>query len=187
MLKLAVVIASTRPGRVGLPVGQWFFERAKAHSKFDVALIDLKELGLPHLDEPNHPRLQKYEHEHTKAWSKTVGAVDAFAFVTPEYNYGMPPALLNALDYLYVEWNYKAAMFVSYGGLSGGTRSVQVSKLSLTALRMMPIPEAVNIPFVAKQLDDEKRLVSNEVLERSASSCLDELFKWSQALSALRA
>ena len=97
MPKLAVVIASTRPGRVGWPVGQWFLDRARAHGKFEVELIDLKELNLPHLDEPKHPRLQQYEHAHTKAWSKTVSQTDTFVFVTPEYNYGMPPALLNAL------------------------------------------------------------------------------------------
>jgi NAD(P)H-dependent FMN reductase len=187
MLKLAVVITSTRPGRVGLPVAKWFLERAKAHGKFEVELIDLLEVNLPHLDEPNHPRLQKYQHEHTKAFSKTIQGFDAFVFVTPEYNYGMPPALLNALNFLYVEWNYKAAAFVSYGGLSGGTRSVQVSRSSLNAVRMMSVPEAVNIPFVTSQLDEQKNLKSSETLEKSANSVLDELLKWSNALAPMRA
>lgn len=90
-LRLEVLIASTRPGRVGWPVGSWFVERARAHGRFDVVLIDLKELALPMLDEPKHPRLGQYEHEHTKRWSETVKAADAFVFVTPEYNTGTPP------------------------------------------------------------------------------------------------
>ena len=140
MPKLSVVIASTRPGRVGLPVGRWFFERAKAHGKFDVELLDLKEQNLPLLDEPKHPRFQQYEHEHTKAWSAKVRASDAFVFVTPEYNYGAPPSLINALDYLVHEWACKPAGFVSYGGASGGMRSVQMTKLVLTSLKIMPLP-----------------------------------------------
>ncbi len=187
MPKLAVVVTSTRPGRVGLSVAEWFLERAKLHEKFDVELVDLLEVNLPLFDEPNHPRLRKYVHEHTKAWSKLVDEMDAFVFVTPEYNYAMPPALLNALDYLSAEWAYKAAGFVSYGGLSGGTRSVQMSKAVVTTLRMMPIPEAVNIPSVVNQLDERGKLKSSEPIERSASALLEELLKWTNALAVLRA
>src|SRR5512140_2140117 len=107
MSKLGVVIASTRPGRIGLPIGNWFFERAKAHGKFEVELLDLATIGLPLIDEPKHPRLAQYQHAHTKAWSAKVKEKDAFVFVTPEYNFGSPPALLNALDYLFTEWHYK--------------------------------------------------------------------------------
>src|SRR5450432_1598506 len=153
MSKLSVVIGSTRPGRVGLPVGQWFFERAKSHGAFDVELVDLKDLNLPLIDEPKHPRLLAYEHEHTKAWSAIVKASDAFVFVTPEYNYSTAPALLNALDYLFHEWAYKPAGFVSYGGVSGGIRSVQMVKQPLSALKVVPIPEAVTIPFFAQLMD----------------------------------
>lgn len=187
MPKLAVVVTSTRPGRVGLPVAEWFLERAKLHGKFEVQLVDLLEVNLPLFDEPHHPRLRKYEHEHTKVWSKLVDEMDAFVFVTPEYNHGMPPALLNALDYLSAEWAYKAAAFVSYGGVSGGTRSVIMSKTVLTTLRMMPLPDAVNIPLVANQLDEHGKLKSSEVLERSASAVLEELLRWTNALAALRA
>ncbi len=104
MLKLGVVIASTRPGRVGPSVARWFEERARVHGKFEVQLVDLQEVNLPVFDEPNHPRLAKYERAHSKAWSATVKGLDAFAFVTPEYNYGPPPALLNALNFLFHEW-----------------------------------------------------------------------------------
>src|SRR5450432_3830534 len=139
MSKLSVIIGSTRPGRVGLPIGQWFFECAKAHGKFDVQLVDLKEQNLPLLDEPKHPRFSQYEHEHTKAWSAIVAESDAFVFVTPEYNYSPAPALLNALDYLFHEWAYKAAGFVSYGGVSGGIRAVQMIKQPLGVLKVVSI------------------------------------------------
>lgn len=186
MKKLSVVIGSTRPGRVGLPVGHWFFERAKSHGKFDVELVDLKERNLPLLDEPKHPRLRDYEHEHTKAWSAIVAASDAFVFVTPEYNYSAAPALLNALDYLFHEWAYKAAGFVSYGGVSGGMRAVQMIKQPLSVLKVVSIPEAVTIPFYS-QLMDSGVFRGSELLEKSAVTMLDELERWTGALSALRA
>jgi NAD(P)H-dependent FMN reductase len=182
---LSVVIASTRPGRAGLPVGEWFFGRAQQHAKFDVGLIDLKAINLPMFDEPHHPRLQKYEHEHTKAWSAQVKRSDAFVFVTPEYNYGPPPALVNAFDYVYVEWNYKACGFVSYGGVSGGTRSVQTSKGIATTLKMMPMVEAVAIPFIARQIHDGV-FKGDETHDKAATVMLDELLRWTEALKVLR-
>jgi NAD(P)H-dependent FMN reductase len=98
--------------------------------KFSIDLVDLKEVNLPLLDEPEHPRLQHYRHDYTKAWSATVQRADAYVFVTPEYNHGAPPVLINALDCVFVEWNYKPAGFVSYGGVSAGTRSVSRSSRS---------------------------------------------------------
>ena len=110
---------------------------------------------------------------------------DAYVFVVPEYNYGMPPALLNALDYVYYEWHYKAVGFVSYGGISGGLRSVQMAKPVITTLRMMPIPEAVSVPFYAKLVTDGT-FAPGESAERSATAMLDELLKWTGALAPLR-
>src|SRR5450755_2540666 len=107
MPKLLTIIASTRPGRVGLPVAMWFQDRAQAHGGFELELVDLYELDLPLLDEPNHPRLQKYTKEHTQAWSSIVDSADAVAIVTAEYNCGYPAALKNAIDYLHHEWRYK--------------------------------------------------------------------------------
>ena len=185
MLKLHVIIASTRPGRIGLPIGTWFAERAKAHGKFDVTLVDLKEVALPLFDEPKHPRFQQYEHAHTKAWSETVKAADAFVFVTPEYNFSPAPTLLNALDYLFKEWSHKPASFVSYGGISGGLRAVQMAKLPLTALNMMPIAEAVAIPFAMKQVTDGV-FQGSETNEKSANGMLDELHRWAEALAPMR-
>jgi len=185
MPKLSVIIGSTRPGRVGLPVGQWFLEQAKTHGKFEVALVDLKEVDLPFLDEPKHPRLGEYVHEHTKAWSAIVKASDAFVFVTPEYNYSVAPALLNAIDYLFHEWAYKAAGFVSYGGISGGMRSVHALKQPLGSLKVVGIPEAVTIPFFSQLMADGV-FKGSEALAKASATMLDELVRWTEALALLR-
>jgi NAD(P)H-dependent FMN reductase len=186
MPSLQIIIASTRPGRVGLPVAQWFHARAVAHGGFDVELVDLAEVGLPFLDEPNHPRLRRYEHQHTKDWSAKVDAADAFAFVMPEYNYGFNAPLKNAIDFLNQEWRYKPVGFVSYGGVAAGTRAVQMAKQVVTTLKMTPLFEAVSIPFVRQFLDDEERLQANEVMEHAAVAMLDELVRVEAALRPLR-
>lgn len=183
---LQVIIASTRPGRVGLPVAQWFAGVAAEHAGFEVETVDLAEINLPLLDEPRHPRLRQYEHQHTKDWSATVERADAFAFVMPEYNYGFNAALKNALDYLNAEWQHKPVGFVSYGGVSAGTRAVQMIKQVVTALKMVPIVEAVSIPFVAQFLDSEGKVVPNEVMQASATAMLDELLRFTGALRPLR-
>jgi NAD(P)H-dependent FMN reductase len=183
---LHIIVTSTREQRASTAVATWFAEEAKRHGKFEIQLVDLKEVNLPLLDEPHHPLQRRYQHEHTKAWSKSVEAADAFVFVVPEYNYGMPPALLNALDYLYHEWNYKPAGFVSFGGVSGGTRSVQMTKQVLTTLKVMPLPEAVTLPFFAKQLDAEKRFNPGDTQDKALTTMLDELLRWTNALRTLR-
>ncbi len=185
MPRLTIIIASVREGRAGEAVARWFIEKAKQHGKFDVQLADLKELNLPILDEPHHPRLKKYVHDSTKAWSAIVDGSDAFIFVSPEYNYTTPPALVNALDTLYHEWTYKPVGFVSYGGVSGGMRAVQTTKLMVTGFKMMPMVEAVNIPFFT-QLIEGGVFKSNEVHDKAVPVMLDELLKWSEALKALR-
>lgn len=183
---LHVVIASTRPGRVGPSVARWFSEFAARNSPFDVKLVDLLEFNLPVYDEPRHPVMQQYEHAHTKAWSASVSAADAFVFVTPEYNYNPTPAFVNALNYVYREWNYKACGFVSYGGVSGGLRAVQVAKQLVTTLKMMPMVEGVMVPMVDQSLDDDGAFMPNEHVEQAGQQMLDELLKWTRALASLR-
>jgi len=185
MPKLTVILASVREGRAGEAIAQWFVTRAKEHGKFDVQLTDLKELNLPILDEPHHPRFKTYVHDSTKAWSAIVDASDAFVFVTPEYNYTLPPALVNALDTVYHEWTYKPVGFVSYGGVSGGMRAVQTAKLMVTGFKMMPMIEAVNIPFFS-QLIEGGVFKSNDVHDKAAPVMLDELLRWANALKPLR-
>jgi NAD(P)H-dependent FMN reductase len=184
--RLMIVIASTRPGRVGLPVARWFEGKARAHAAFEVDVADLAEIRLPMMDEPNHPRLRRYQHQHTKDWSARVEAADAFVFVVPEYNFGYNAPIKNALDYLHSEWHYKPVGFVSYGGVSAGTRAVQMLKQVVTSLKMMPLPEAVSIPFVAQFLDEDRRIRPNDVMEQAALAMLDELQRWEAALRPLR-
>jgi NAD(P)H-dependent FMN reductase len=183
---LQVIVASTRPGRVGLPVGEWITSVAREHGAFAPELVDLKEVALPPLDEPRHPRLQQYEHDHTKAWATSVERADAFLFVIPEYNFFAPPALINALDFVLKEWAYKPAGMVSYGGVSAGLRSAQATKQLLTALKMVPIPEAVSIPFIAKHLGEDGAVEANEPMIQGAHAMLDELARWEGALRELR-
>ena len=185
MPQLQVVIASTRPGRAGLPIGRWAAETAAKHGGFDVELVDLEEMRLPLLDEPHHPRMRRYMKDHTLRWSKKVSVADAFVFVTPEYNYGPPPSLLNAIDFLHDEWAYKPVAFVSYGGVAAGLRSVQALKQVVTTLRMVPIPEGVAIPFVFEHLSPSGLQLPPRVTA-SVGPMVDELLRWTNALEELR-
>ena len=184
-MKLHVIFASTRDGRQGFPIAEWAVEQVRVHGKFEPRLIDLREVNLPLFDEPRHPRFRQYEHAHTKAWSAVVEAADAFVFVTPEYNYSMPPALVNAIDYLLAEWAYKPAGIVSYGGVSGGTRAAQMVKLMLTSMKVMPLPEGVSVPFFSKMIAEGK-FAPGELQEKAALAMLDELARWAGALASLR-
>jgi NAD(P)H-dependent FMN reductase len=184
---LQIVIVSTRKGRLGPAVGDWFHRHAQTFEGFDVELVDLADVNLPLFDEPHHPRLANYQHEHTKRWSAIVSRADAFVFVTPEYNFSTPPSLVNALDYLSREWAYKPAAFVSYGGISGGMRSVMMAKAILTSLRMVPIVEAVNIPMFAQQIDHSTgEFNATEANEKAAAAMLKELHRWAEALREMR-
>ncbi len=185
-LVLHTIIVSTRPGRVGPSIGTWFHSFATQHGKFQAKLIDLADFHLPIYDEPYHPRLHRYEKEHTKKWSASVTAADAYVFVTPEFNYCPPPSFVNALNYLHREWSYKPCGFVSYGGVSGGLRAVQMEKQLVTTLKMMPMVEGVTAPMVTKLLDEQKRFHSNELIDSSAVAMLDELYKWAVALRPMR-
>jgi len=187
MFTLQIVTASTREGRTGQLIADWFIAFARKHGKFNIEPVDLKQVNLPMYNEPRHPRLRQYEFEYTKAWSAIVARADAFVFVTPEYNHTAPPALINAIDYLNHEWAYKPAAFVSYGGVSAGTRSVQVAKQVLVGMKMMPIPEAVNIPFFNKLINDDTGLFDpGETQDQPARAMLDELLRWTEAMKTLR-
>ena len=183
---LQIIIGSTRPGRVGPSVAEWFRDRAVAHGGFTVEVIDLAEVDLPLFNEPHHPRLGRYVHQHTKDWSATVARGDAYVFVVPEYNYGFNAATKNALDYLHAEWRHKPVGFVSYGGVAAGTRAVQMLKQVVSALKLVPVTDSVNIPFVQRFLDADKKLVPNEAMEASATALLDGLAAWTEATTSLR-
>jgi NAD(P)H-dependent FMN reductase len=183
---LQIIIASTRPGRVGPSVAEWIHKRALAHGGFAVELIDLAEVNLPMFDEPKHPRFGEYTHQHTRDWSATISRGDAFVFVIPEYNYGFNAAIKNAIDYLNKEWRHKPVGFVSYGGVAAGTRAAQMLKQVVTTLKMHPLFEAVSIPFVMQFLDADRVLQPNEIMETSATAMLDELVRTAGALRVLR-
>lgn len=187
MPTVQVVVASTREARLGPVVAHWFVERAREHGRFAVEVVDLAEVKLPLFDEPRHPRLQQYEHEHTRRWSAVVSRADAYVFVTPEYDFSTPAALSNALQFLVREWAYKPVGFVSYGGVSAGLRGVQMTKQLVTSLRMMPMLEAVAIPFFTQHIDKATGAFDPGAVQADASRVmLDELLRWAEALRPLR-
>jgi NAD(P)H-dependent FMN reductase len=115
-----------------------------------------------------------------------VEASDAFVFVTPEYNHGYPAALKNAIDFLNAEWQYKPVGFVSYGGVAAGTRAVAQLKPVAAAVKLLPIVETVAIPFHTQFIDDDGRVVANEVMEQAADAMLEELARVEAAARPLR-
>lgn len=185
---LQVIIGATRPGRLGPTIARWFTDIAQSHGGFDVELVDLAEVGLPLLDEPENPaRGGAYYHDHSKTWSATVQRADSFVFVVPEYNNSFNAATKNAIDYLYHEWRDKAVGIVSYGGNVGaGTRAAQALKHVFLAVKAMPVHEAVNIPFVYSMLDERGHFRGNDTLDRAAGTMLDELARRDLAGRILR-
>lgn len=188
MFQLKIIVCSTREERKGKAVADWFFNKVMGEEKeFEAELLDLKEINLPTLDEPKHPRLHQYTNEHTKKWSAKINEADAFVFVMPEYNYGMPPAMLNAIDYLFKEWNYKPAALVSYGGISGGVRSAQMSKLVLTTVKVVPLTEAISLPFFEGHIGQDAKFQSDAKIDKAYLMMMSELLKWTKALKSMRA
>lgn len=185
-MKLQIIIGSIRQGRSGLPVANWFYERAKMNGKFEVELIDLKEVNLPLMDEPNLPSRLNYTEQTTKDWSERINQGDAYVFIMPEYNYAIPAPLKNAFDYLYHEWMYKPLGFVSYGEVTGGRASQQMMRGIATVVNMMPILEETNIPFVHDYIDNNGVFNSIEKFDAKAEKMLDKLFLCAKHLKALR-
>ena len=187
---LQIVIASTRPGRIGLPIARWVEKAAVDHGGFEVEVVDLAEIGLPVFDEPVHPRMRSYTHDHTKAWSATVDRADAFVFVMPEYNHSFNGALKNAIDFLFHEWQHKPVGTVSYGGVGAGIRAVAQLKPVLAALSMPVMVSAVPIPFVTAHVSgegDARTFTPNAEIEAGATAMLDALAAWIPASRVLRA
>jgi NAD(P)H-dependent FMN reductase len=174
---LEVIIGSTRPGRAGLPVGQWIAEYAAKTGRFQVETVDLAEVDLPMLDEPHHPGARNYTKDHTKQFSETISRADAFVLVLPEYNHGYTAPVKNALDFLVHEWAHKPIGLVSYGGVAGGARAVHALKPVLAFLKMIPLHDGVIIPFVQSFIEGS-RFVPNEIMETSADAMLAAISAW---------
>lgn len=186
-LRVLVITASTRPGRLGPAITDWFVRTvrpAAASDAITVDVADLADVALPLLDEPEHPAHGSYRHEHTRRWSRTVAAADAFVVVTPEYNFGMPAALKNAFDFLYHEWAWKPVAFVSYGNTSAGTRSAQMAKQVVTTLRMMPVGATVALRIADTVHDGQ--VAGSAALDDAAHAVLVELSRVARALRPLR-
>jgi len=180
-----IIVGSVRPGRAGLPVAEWVKREAEAVDGLTVDFVDLAELALPFMDEPNHPAKRAYTQPHTLAWSERVDAADAFIFVTPEYNHSYSPVLKNAIDFLSQEWWRKPVGFVSYGGVSAGSRGVASIEPVLTTVGLVKTGANVEIPFIGTRLTDG---VFTPVEKESAilDKVLAELVTLADALKPLR-
>ncbi|MEU8235667.1 NAD(P)H-dependent oxidoreductase [Actinoplanes sp. NPDC048967] len=185
MVKLAVIIGSTRPGRNGEAVGRWVHDIAAKRGDAEVGLVDLKDYNLPHLDEPMPAQMQQYVNPHTKAWSQAVASYDAFVFVTPEYNRSTSGALKNAIDFLYAEWANKSAGFVGYG-VAGGARAVEHLRGVMSGIQIADVTAQV---LLSMYTDFENFSVFKPAAqqEEAVSMMLDQVISWGGALRAVRA
>jgi NAD(P)H-dependent FMN reductase len=184
MLKIGIIVGSTRPGRNAMQVAQWTYEQAKKRSDAEFELIDVEAANLPLLDEPVPPSLGQYSKEHTKAWAAKIAPCDAFVFVTPEYNHAPSGALKNAIDFLYKEWNNKAAGFVSYGS-AGGARSVEVLRLVMGELQIADV-RAQLLLYLATDFENYKVFKPKPQHEQTLSTMLDQVVAWGNALKTVR-
>jgi NAD(P)H-dependent FMN reductase len=183
-LRIAIIVGSTRPGRIGEAVAKWVREIAKKRSDAEFELVDIKDFNLPLLDEPVPPSLGQYSKPHTKAWAAKVGSFDGYVFVAPEYNHGISGALKNAIDFLFAEWNNKAAGFVSYGSV-GGARAVEQLRLVMVEVQIATVRNQVLLSLFT---DFENFSVFKPAphQEKAVNAMLDQVIAWSGALKTLR-
>lgn len=184
MTRVAIILGSTRPNRNGEAVARWVHDIARKRADAEFEFVDLKEYELPLLDEPVPPSRGEYRHEHTKRWAAKIASFDAFVFVTPEYNHGTSGALKNAIDYLYKEWNNKAAGFVGYGAV-GGVRAVESLRLVMGELMVADVRAQVALSLYA---DFENFSVFKPAprQEAAVNAMLDQVIAWGGALKTLR-
>lgn len=184
MIRIAIIIGSVRPNRKGEVVGKWVFELARLRTDASFELIDLLDRKLPLLNEPLPPSEGKYTHQHTKDWSAIIAPFDAYIFVTPEYNHSMPASLKNAIDFLYKEWNNKAAGFVSYGS-AGGVRAVEQLRLVMAEIKIADVHAQV---VLSTSHDFENRTVfkPRDQHLKSIERLLDEVISWGEAMKMVR-
>jgi len=185
MSRVMIVVGSVRPGRVGLPIAEWVRARTEEHGGFEIDFADLAEIALPFLDEPNHPSQRLYTKQHTFDWSARVDDADAFIFVSPEYNHSFSPVLKNAVDFLSQEWWRKPVAFVSYGGVSAGTRGVVAMEPVLTTVGLVKTGATLDLPFV-KSLVVDGVFTPQPKHAEILTHILDELETLSTALEPVR-
>lgn len=183
MIKIGIIIGSTRPGRKAEVVARWVLENGRDTKGATLELVDIADYELPLLDEPAPPSLGKYEKSHTKRWAGVIAGYDGFVFVTPEYNHGTSGALKNAIDFVYAEWNNKAAGFVSYGS-AGGTRAVEQLRLSMGELQVADVRAQVTFSIFTDF--EGNALKPNAQHEKGLKTMLQQLVSWSTALKGVR-
>ena len=184
MLKIAIILGSTRPGRNGEAVAKWVHERAKTRSDAEFELVDVKDFNLPLLDEPVPPSMGQYSKEHTKRWAAKIDSFDAYVFVTPEYNHSTSGALKNAIDFIYKEWNNKAAGFVSYGS-AGGARAVEHLRLIMAEMQVATVRAQVMFSLMT-DFENFSTFKPAAQHESSLKGMLDQLVSWGTALKTVR-
>jgi len=182
--KIAIIIGSTRPGRNGEAVAKWDYEIAQKRTDAEFELVDIKDFNLPLLDEPVPPSMGQYSKPHTKRWAARISSFDGYVFVTPEYNHGISGALKNAIDFLFAEWNNKAAGFVSYGG-AGGARAVEQLRLVLAEVQMATVRNQVLLSMFT-DFENYSVFKPDGRHENSVNAMFDQVIAWSGALSTLR-
>lgn len=185
MTRIGIILGTTRPGRVGPQIAQWIEKSAAAREDADFELVDLADYDLPLFDEPRSPRMGAYEHDHTRAWSAKVASFDGFVFVTPEYNRSIPAALKNAIDFIYTEWNNKAAGFVGYGSNVSGARAVEHLRLISGAVQLAAVNTQVNLSLLT-DFESFATFTPNERHETTLQQMLTEVISWTNALAPLR-
>lgn len=184
MLKIAIIIGSTRPNRLGEAVAKWVYEIAKSRTDADFELVDLRDFNLPLLDEPMPPSMGKYTKEHTKVWAEKITSFDGYIFVTPDYNRSMPAALKNAIDFLYAEWNNKAAGFVGYSG-SGSVRAIEQLRIVMSELQIADVRGQVNLSLMT-DFKNFSEFSPAPFHENILQTMLSQVIDWSDALKTLR-
>lgn len=185
MIKVGIIIGSTRPNRVGESVARWIFEKSRERHDAEFELIDLKSFNLPLLDEPVPAGMgQNYQHQHTKNWSFKIKGLDAFIFVTPEYNHSTSGALKNAIDYLYQEWNNKVAGFVGYGG-TGGLRGVEHLRLIMAELQVATVRTQMSFSL-RSDFENYKDFRPADHHLKNLNLMLDQLILWGEGFRSIR-
>ncbi len=182
--RILVILGSTRQGRAGEAVSRWLMSRLEARGDAEFTLVDLQDYPLPFFDYPAPPASGDYAPQ-SRGWATTIGSGDAFVIVTPEYNWGYPAVLKNALDYLYAEWRRKPVAFVSYGAAGGGLKAAEQLRSVTASLEMVPIKEQLAIPFVWQAFDESGGLRQRGA-DRAVERIVDELLWWAHALMVVR-
>jgi NAD(P)H-dependent FMN reductase len=184
MLKIGIIVGSTRPGRKAAAVAKWVHDLLKTRNDAEFEIVDIEDYKLPLLDEPVPPTMHQYSKAHTKTWSEKIASLDAYIFITPEYNHGTSAALKNAIDFLFHEWNNKAAGFVGYGG-AGGVRAVESLRLVMGEIKVADVRVQVALSLFT-DFENFTTFKPHEKHDKAVHSMADEVIAWGGALRTLR-